>query len=43
MSRYELRDISDRLARSTDAEAVAFEFLGALQEAQPRKFSLKAG
>ena len=35
VSRYELRDISDRLARSTDAEAVAFEFLGALQDAQP--------
>lgn len=35
MSRYDLRDISDRLARSTDAEAVAFEFLGALQSAQP--------
>jgi GAF domain-containing protein len=36
VSRYELRDISDRLARSTDAEAVAFEFLGALQESQPQ-------
>ncbi len=36
MSRYELRDISDRLARSSDAEAVAFEFLGALQDAQPQ-------
>ncbi len=35
MSRYDLRDISDRLARSSDAEAVAFEFLGALQTAQP--------
>src|ERR1043165_8926838 len=35
MSRYDLRDISDRLARSTDAEGVAFEFLGALQTAQP--------
>ena len=35
MSRYELRDIADRLARSTDAEAVAQEFLSVLQEAHP--------
>ena len=35
MSRYELRDISDRLARSADAEAVAHEFLAALHEAHP--------
>src|SRR5262249_8278036 len=35
VSHYDLRDIADRLARSTDAEAVAFEFLGALQTAQP--------
>jgi len=35
VSRYELRDISDRLARSADAEAVAFEFLGALLHAHP--------
>ena len=35
MSRYELRDISDRLARSADAEAVAHEFLGALHDAHP--------
>ena len=35
MSRYELRDISERLARSADSEAVAFEFLGALQGAHP--------
>ncbi len=35
MSRYELRDIADRLARSKDAEAVAYEFLGALQDAHP--------
>ena len=35
MSHYELRDISDRLARSKDAEAVAHEFLGALQTAHP--------
>lgn len=35
VSHYELRDISDRLARSKDAEAVAQEFLGALQTAHP--------
>lgn len=31
MSRYGLRDISERLTRSTDTEAVVFEFLGYLQ------------
>jgi len=35
VSRYELRDISERLSRSADAEAVAYEFLGALQNAHP--------
>jgi len=35
VSRYELRDISDRLARSADAEGVAHEFLGALQSVNP--------
>ncbi len=35
MSRYELRDISDRLARSADAEAVTHEFLGALHAMNP--------
>ena len=31
MSRFDLRDISDRLSRSRDTEAVVFEFLGFLQ------------
>lgn len=31
MSRYGLRDISERLSRSADTEAVVFEFLGYLQ------------
>ena len=31
MSKFDLRDISDRLARSRDTEAVVFEFLGYLQ------------
>jgi GAF domain-containing protein len=34
VSRFDLRDISDRLSRSSDAEAVVFEFLGALQSAK---------
>lgn len=32
MSKFDLRDISDRLARSRDTEAVVFEFLGYLQK-----------
>jgi transcriptional regulator with GAF, ATPase, and Fis domain len=35
VSRFDLRDISERLSRSADAEAVVYEFLGALQEAHP--------
>jgi signal transduction protein with GAF and PtsI domain len=35
MSRFDLRDISERLGRSADAEAVVFELLGALQGAHP--------
>ena len=35
MSRFDLRDISERLGRSGDAEAVVFEFLGALQGTHP--------
>ena len=31
MSKFDLRDISDRLTRSKDTEAVVFEFLGYLQ------------
>lgn len=31
MSKFDLRDISDRLTRSRDTEAVVFEFLGYLQ------------
>lgn len=31
MSKFDLRDISERLARSRDTEAVVFEFLGYLQ------------
>lgn len=31
VSHFDLRDISERLGRSADAEAVVFEFLGALQ------------
>ena len=31
MSKFDLRDISERLARSKDTEAVVFEFLGYLQ------------
>ena len=31
MSKFDLRDISDRLAKSRDTEAVVFEFLGYLQ------------
>jgi hypothetical protein len=35
MSRFDLRDISERLGRSADAETVVFELLGALQSAHP--------
>jgi transcriptional regulator with GAF, ATPase, and Fis domain len=35
VSRYDLRDISNRLGRSADAEAVASEFLAALQSSHP--------
>jgi len=35
VSRFDLRDISERLSRSADAEAVVYEFLGALQQAHP--------
>jgi len=35
MSKFDLRDISDRLARSKDTEAVVFEFLGYLQAVRP--------
>lgn len=35
MSKFDLRDISQRLAASKDTEAVVFEFLGYLQDARP--------
>lgn len=35
MSRLDLRDITERLGRSVDAEAVVFELLGALQNTHP--------
>ncbi|HTK32709.1 MAG TPA: GAF domain-containing protein [Candidatus Saccharimonadaceae bacterium] len=35
MSKFDLRDISDRLTRSRDTEAVVFEFLGYLQALRP--------
>src|SRR5882672_11426864 len=35
MSKFDLRDISERLARSRDTEAVVFEFLGYLQAVRP--------
>jgi putative methionine-R-sulfoxide reductase with GAF domain len=35
MSKFDLRDISQRLASSKDTEAVVFEFLGFLQEVRP--------
>ncbi len=35
MSRFDLRDISERLTRSRDTEAVVHEFLGYLQSARP--------
>jgi putative methionine-R-sulfoxide reductase with GAF domain len=35
MSKFDLRDISDRLSRSRDTEAVVFEFLGYLQAVRP--------
>ena len=35
MSKFDLRDISERLARSRDTEAVVFEFLGYLQAMRP--------
>src|SRR5689334_22502044 len=35
MSKFDLRDISQRLAASKDTEAVVFEFLGFLQDARP--------
>lgn len=35
MSKFDLRDISERLARSRDTEAVVFEFLGYLQAGRP--------
>jgi putative methionine-R-sulfoxide reductase with GAF domain len=34
MSKFDLRDVSERLARSRDTEAVVFEFLGYLQAMQ---------
>ncbi len=35
MSKFDLRDISDRLTKSRDTEAVVFEFLGYLQALRP--------
>jgi transcriptional regulator with GAF, ATPase, and Fis domain len=35
MSKFDLRDISQRLASSRDTEAVVFEFLGYLQDVRP--------
>jgi transcriptional regulator with GAF, ATPase, and Fis domain len=35
VSRFDLRDISERLTRSKDTEAVIFEFLGYLQSVRP--------
>ncbi len=35
MSKFDLRDISDRLAGSRDTEALVFEFLGYLQSVHP--------
>ncbi len=35
MSTFDLRDISERLTRSKDTEAVVFEFLGYLQSVRP--------
>ena len=35
MSKFDLRDISERLTRSRDTEAVVFEFLGYLQAMRP--------
>ena len=35
MSKFDLRDISERLANSSDTEAVVFEFIGYLQSVQP--------
>lgn len=35
MSKFDLRDISERLTRSHDTEAVVFEFLGYLQAMRP--------
>ena len=35
MSKFDLRDISDRLTGSRDTEALVFEFLGYLQAVQP--------
>ncbi len=35
MSRFDLRDISERLTRSRDTEAVVLEFLGYLQSVRP--------
>jgi putative methionine-R-sulfoxide reductase with GAF domain len=35
VSKFDLRDISERLAGSSDTEAVVFEFIGYLQSVQP--------
>lgn len=35
VSKFDLRDISDRLTRSRDTEALVFEFLGYLQSVRP--------
>ena len=35
MSKFDFRDISERLSRSRDTEAVVFEFLSYLQQARP--------
>jgi transcriptional regulator with GAF, ATPase, and Fis domain len=35
VSKFDFRDISDRLSRSRDTEAVVFEFLSYLQQARP--------
>src|SRR5262245_20627839 len=35
MSKFDLRDISQRIAASKDTEAVVFEFLGYLQAVRP--------
>lgn len=42
MSKFDLRDISDRLASSRNTEAVLFEFLGYLQAVRPEWYATLA-